>query len=1232
MDNDATAELPLQPGLQDALAAYQAAVQAGLKPDLESFLARFPELEAHLRPLLSGEKSFNSAETLEPADPPAGAPRAPLTERPTLDSQGLTLSECGPTGQPLADYELLEEIGRGGMGVIFRARQKSLHRIVALKMILSGKLASPDQVRRFRVEAEEAGSLDHPNIVPIYQVGEEQGQHYFSMKLIEGGSLAQCLAEYVWPACENRSSKDGSSASRTSGHLHDRRTKPLRLVAAVARAVHHAHQRGIIHRDLKPANILLDAQGQPHVTDFGLAKHLAGTTCDTQSGAVVGTPSYMAPEQAAAQKQLSTAVDVYSLGAILYELLTGGPPFHSPNPLDTLLQVMGREPPRPRALQPSVPRDLEVICLTCLAKSPARRYAAAAELADDIDRFLAGEPIRARPASTAEKAVKWVRRRPAAAALVAVTALAALGLGLGGWWSRSHLQDANHQLANALALAEERQQEADAERRVAETNAKEADSQRRIAEANAKEADSQRRIAETNAAEARTQAELAAASYRKRLDVVDDLVLRVDGRLANMRGLQSVRLEFLNEALNWSLGLLKEQSDNPAVRRQAGVLYRSVGDLWRDGQHLPEGEDSYRKALELQDRLAVDFPNDAGYATDQAITQAHLAELLRVAHRMPEAEAELRKAIDNQGRLAARLPDAEYSWRAGRYQFELANVLEEAGKPRDAAQAYRAALEQQEKLIAANPKNSQYDSDLARTAGSLAELLEDSDTAAARALLGRVQDAWRRAREIDPHVTSYARQLAESYTDLAAFCRRHGLHAELPVLAEALRHDFPDDNGSTYNAACFLANAAQMAREAQNLPPAERDRLADGYARGAVDLLHKAMQEGWKDRGHMDRDADLIPLRDRADYQQLLAELDRQLPAEGLTAARQLEGLQQEYFSAQSTYQQLTQQARTVAEKRKAQSRQPSFADYGGQALQLARAHPGTRTALDALVWVVETSNPDEGESLDEITAGLRAQALQMLEAAYVEKEDIGEVCRVLAAAASPEGDRVLRAALARHEQKEQRGLAAYALALSLAKQAKEARADLRDDLTRQAEAQFEAVMKEYGTVPNGRSTLGEAAKLKLYESRYLTVGRAAADIEGEDFEGQKFKLSDYRGKVVVLDFWANWCGYCRQMYPQEKAMVKRLKDRPFALVGVNCDEDRAETRRVCDKEGLTWRSWWDGGSTGGRIRDQWQVNAFPTIYVLDHKGIIRFTGVRGPALDAAVEQLLKECEGKTSP
>jgi serine/threonine protein kinase/Flp pilus assembly protein TadD len=313
----------------------------------------------------------------------------------------------------LGDYELLEEVGRGGQGVVFRARQKSLNRTVALKVISLGQWASKAHVKRFRREAEAAASLDHPSIVPIYEVGERDGSCYFSMKFVEGGQLDEVVRRTPVPI-----------------------RHAAELIAKVARTVHYAHEHGILHRDIKPGNILLDKQGEPHLTDFGLARLVETESTVTRTMEVMGTPSYMAPEQARGQnEQITPATDVYGLGAVLYQLLTDHPPFAGGTSYQTIQLLLDTEPRPPRLLNPKMDRELSTICLKCLEKDPKRRYACALALAEDLEHWLRHEPIHAKRSGFFTHVRKWVRRNPTSALLVASLVALAAAMGWNVWKS-----------------------------------------------------------------------------------------------------------------------------------------------------------------------------------------------------------------------------------------------------------------------------------------------------------------------------------------------------------------------------------------------------------------------------------------------------------------------------------------------------------------------------------------------------------------------------------------------------------------------------------------------------------------------------------------------------------------------------------------------------------------------------------------------------------------------------
>jgi serine/threonine protein kinase len=386
--------------LLDIIVEWEERRAAGREASPEDLCRGCPELIEPLKESLRALNGMNALLDAEgpPPDGPAGRTEV-LTQPPAI---------CGPVPRDawpvIPQYEILEELGRGGMGIVLKARQIALGRIVAVKAILPHGPIREQQRRRFLREAKAMALLQHPNIVQIHEISQQGEQPYLIMEYVEGQSLSANLAEKPLPP-----------------------RKAAELLTVLARAVHAAHEHGIVHRDLKPNNILLAADGTPKICDFGLALHFENAVDHTQTNQILGTPSYMAPEQVlgASEKQ-GPAVDVYALGAVLYESLTGRPAFLADNPLDTMQLVLKQQPVPPRQWQPKTPRDLETICLKCLAKEPRRRYASALELAEDLQRYLAGDPIRARPVGRVERSWRWCRAHPSGAALISVASLAAI--------------------------------------------------------------------------------------------------------------------------------------------------------------------------------------------------------------------------------------------------------------------------------------------------------------------------------------------------------------------------------------------------------------------------------------------------------------------------------------------------------------------------------------------------------------------------------------------------------------------------------------------------------------------------------------------------------------------------------------------------------------------------------------------------------------------------------------
>jgi tRNA A-37 threonylcarbamoyl transferase component Bud32/tetratricopeptide (TPR) repeat protein len=553
MASEPTAASDQERQLDEVIASYLEAEESGQALDPETLLSRHPELAAGLRQFFANREQLDRL----------AAPLRSLVQSPGAE-------EVSPPGDLAVDfggYTLLTVLAQGGMGVVFKARQKSPNRLVALKSIRADRLASDSDVRRFRNEAETVANLDHPHIVPIYEVGEANGQLYFSMKLMEGGSLGEHLRQFQ---------NDPKAAAR--------------LLITIARAVHHAHQRGVLHRDLKPSNILLDTRGQAHVSDFGLAKRVGLDATLTDTGAIVGSPSYMAPEQARGKKgTTTTATDVYGLGAILYAVLAGRPPFQDDTPLDTLAQVQGREPERLSGLNRHVDRDLETICLKCLEKEPNRRYASAEAVADDLERWLAGKPIAAQSVGRLEQLWRWCKRNRALAVAVSLISFAMCAVTV------MSILFAIREAAHAQLLKEEKEQ--------------------------------------TEAAldKAKTHRLLEEETGRRAMDSFGTIIGHWDPRAVQSREqLVRAQLESLLTAERFYKWLIDEENPDPAVRMRTSRAYLGLAKIC-SVRNDPEREEYYHsKWRATVDQLVTDYPDDAGFAREIAgrfFTSGALAHL-----------------------------------------------------------------------------------------------------------------------------------------------------------------------------------------------------------------------------------------------------------------------------------------------------------------------------------------------------------------------------------------------------------------------------------------------------------------------------------------------------------------------------------------------------------------------------------------------------------------------------
>jgi serine/threonine protein kinase len=700
---------------------------------------------------LAASPALNDKTVELPLRPPSVPARVAEIAAGLLTAPNAPWPDCD-SAPAIPGYEIIGFLGRGGMGVVYKAFHEPLQRIVALKMISTGFRAKPDELARFRTETEAIAALQHPGIVQIYDVGEHDGRPYCALEYVAGGSLAERVTGQLQPAA--------------AAHL----------VESLARAVHYAHERGIVHRDLKPGNILLSElphqvssdQTQswpsatlatdfhlpaPKISDFGVAKRLEADACHTCTGDIVGTPSYMSPEQAASRKDVGPAADLYALGAILYKLLSGRPPFDGESPMEVLDQVRSADPVPLRQLRPNLPRDVETICLKCMAKEPQRRYDSAAGLADDLARFLEGRPILARPVGIIERAWRWSRRRPGVAALVLVLAVilcVGCTLVLSQWRKAEALAKENGQ---ARERAEEYHRRAQV---VVE----------RLTQVGDELAD--RPYVD------RTRAAALEEVLRYYQGFVDeghgDRVARHDVARAALRagivrlqlGQFEAALSVLRQAGDLLDGLLAESPTDLGLRGERADCYLNIGHVFKSTARFAEALTPYQQSIVLREGLCVELsgsaeqvsklayvlanwsavrrrsgpdesdvagitlqravrvlrpiltadPDHPGHRQTMAIVLEELGRQHWVRRRVPAAETALRQATELYQQLVRERPDAQRRYYVARTKMRMARVLNGTDRPADAAALCQEAAVLSERIIAEFPGCSAYRSGL----------------------------------------------------------------------------------------------------------------------------------------------------------------------------------------------------------------------------------------------------------------------------------------------------------------------------------------------------------------------------------------------------------------------------------------------------------------------------------------------------------------------------------------
>jgi serine/threonine-protein kinase len=822
-----------------------------------------------------------------------------------LISSGIVLQP----GRKVGDFELVEELGRGGMGVVYLAEQRSLKRRVALKVIQAPFDPARDQIARFRREAEAVARLSHPNVVQIYEIGEYAGCPFLAMEYVAGSDLGR-LAPLA-PFTSRRAAE---------------------MVETLARTMHAVHEVGIIHRDLKPANVLLTEEGIPKISDFGLARDFRdqGERL-TPSEAILGTPAYMAPEQATAglesRGEIGPWTDVYSLGAVLYKLLTGRAPHSGGTAWETIRQVVSEDPVAPRQLAPSLPRDLETICLKCLEKDRRRRYATAVELAEDLRRFLDGKPVMARPIGSVERSWKWVRRHPALSLLLATTAAAIIGVLIVRWSFQEKLAEERTAFQDQLSSVRQQGDVFANQSFLDSTEWVRSVAQGRFG--NPKLLDPQR-VKMLQEALERYQgllplyAERAAASPQ-------DVGYRA--LLASTHfNLGAVRMALglpdpgnsMQQALHQFEQLVADGAADKQLQRAVVECHFNLGQQLARQASYSQALEHFRLAQAAAERLPFELASEElmfRVSLEHGLALAHLGQLAEAGKLFRRLEPQIAKAERNRDATPQQQADA------ARALYSLGLVATGLGQPSEATRHYDRAGQLQRQLVESYGVNNQYRQDYVHTLANQGQVLwaagqlplaegklresvaqaeklvervafaetefdlglstyhlasflfsQGGDLTEPQALLRRSIERLRRAYEQSPEQDSYRQRAVEAYVGLIMALLARGDHQEAVATVRTALPLAPKEPNHLVSAARFVARAMELAARDTILASDDRPRKLAEYGDLAMQLLHQAVQlgvsnpAGWKD------DPTLAPLRDRADFQSLGATSATKLP------------------------------------------------------------------------------------------------------------------------------------------------------------------------------------------------------------------------------------------------------------------------------------------------------------------------------------------------------------------